>query len=88
MTQDKQNKGRYVGARWGGSYPVRILGYDCKPGDVCTVMSEEQATTAPQWSPVYESVTARSLDKGDDANPAPVEGLSTKKSAARRGKEA
>lgn len=79
-----RQKARYVGARWGGSYPVRILGYDCNPGDVCTVMTEEQASTSPQWTPVYES---SSLDKGEDANPAPSEALSTKK-AARRGKEA
>lgn len=87
MAQEKQKKGRYIGARWGGSYPVRILGYDCKPGDVCTVMSEEQATTSPQWAPVYEPAPVPSLDKGDDANPAP-EAPTTKKSAARRGKEA
>ena len=82
MTHQARNKGRYVGARWGGSYTVRILGYDCNPGDVCTVMAEQQAVASPQWTPVYD-IESAGASTGESTGQEP-----SNRRAARRGKEA
>ena len=83
MRHQEPGKRRYVGARWNGSYPVRILGYDCNPGDVCTVMTESQAVASPQWAPVYETDGAELVETPDAGREEP-----NAKRAARRGKEA